>query len=217
VKIKKICTQCGKKFEVYPYRKNIAKYCSWKCSQLSSRKRIIKICPICNRSFEIQVSKKNQRCCSQECMGLYKTKRIKKYCIVCKKEYLPQFSRRFQSKYCSKKCVAKVNEILKKTGTYGRCLICNKKMYIRKGLENKKKYCSEKCQRIAEKKLNYRKKAKYRANQSWNNVDFIYRYFKGKSLGSNFPDSQLTDLDKKIIEGKILIHKIRRSLNEQNR
>lgn len=50
-------------------------------------------------------------------------------------------------------------------------------------------------------------------SERYNDPNFLYKWYKG-ILFKNIPGSQLTDLDIKVIKAKVLIHKIRRSLNE---
>lgn len=50
------CIQCGKVFEVKPYKKDTAKFCSRKCQWeykkgKSKGKWITRICPSCGKSF----------------------------------------------------------------------------------------------------------------------------------------------------------------------
>ena len=66
--ITKKCVVCGKKFQVYPYRKT-AKFCSKKCSI----KKVIRVCEICGKKFEVHNYRKNLvRFCCQKCVGKWK-------------------------------------------------------------------------------------------------------------------------------------------------
>jgi len=63
---------CGKEFKVdnYMLKKGNGKYCSYKCSDLSRRKRIERICPVCGRKYwaypsRLKVGK--GKYCSREC------------------------------------------------------------------------------------------------------------------------------------------------------
>lgn len=78
--VEKICDICGSSFEVKPYRKHIAKYCSNKCrhkAPVPSRKKLNKIeCEFCKKLFQPIASK--IRFCSKECVN----KSIEKF-FVC--------------------------------------------------------------------------------------------------------------------------------------
>jgi len=79
------CQQCGKKFECYKARKR--KYCSIVCKSKGRvgtvawnkgkiGKRIKKVCPICNKKFEVTPSEKNIINCSKKCYGLARKKQF---------------------------------------------------------------------------------------------------------------------------------------------
>lgn len=66
-KVKLICKQCGKKFEVIPCLKD-QKYCSLQCYRIAQRVEKIKlICEYCDKEFEVIPALKNQKYCSEKC------------------------------------------------------------------------------------------------------------------------------------------------------
>lgn len=117
-KTKKICKQCGKEFEAPLYRREIACFCSTKCLFGYHEKRVIKICPICNKKFIVRKSQENQRCCSRKCQRIAKIKGIEKkpretgiygWCLICNKKIYIRKGLINKKKYCSQKC-RRINE-----------------------------------------------------------------------------------------------------------
>ena len=52
MKIKKVCENCGKEFEVFPCRSTKAKYCSRRCSDAAKKNNNLNcVCPICGKAF----------------------------------------------------------------------------------------------------------------------------------------------------------------------
>ena len=68
--IKKTCEVCGNIFEVYPYRIDTAKTCSFKCARIITKKQITLKCAECGKYFNVHPSKNangRRRFCSVEC------------------------------------------------------------------------------------------------------------------------------------------------------
>ena len=78
-----ICKQCKKKFEVQNYRKNTAKFCSYKCRSQYQK--------------EFKKGKNSPK--------WKKESHIKLNCLQCGKEYNEKKHRKERSKFCSKKCL----------------------------------------------------------------------------------------------------------------
>ena len=71
-KIKKLCKNCGKEFEVYPYRAITAKVCSYACNGALKKKkgRIKRKCGFCGKTFlalRSQVMHRAAKYCSRQC------------------------------------------------------------------------------------------------------------------------------------------------------
>lgn len=67
-KIKKICINCGREFEIWNYRKDTAKYCSKKC-KVEDGNEVVK-CKFCGEDF-MACSSSNRVFCSRECYLLF--------------------------------------------------------------------------------------------------------------------------------------------------
>jgi len=211
----KSCPICGKIFyaSMWKLNANGGKYCTHKCYSKSREKKVVKNCVWCGKSFEIQQFIANKRFrCSRQCDLRNRQKsRISFICQNCgKKFWLPVSGRKHKNIFCSVKCSCKYhkeyshinnNEPKKKA----LCAFCGKEMWVTKKrrLTGKEIYCSRDCKFKG-------RRGKYIPN--WEKDSNIYNYFKG-FLFPNIPKSQLTNVDKNVINGIILIHKIRRSLN----
>lgn len=95
------CSVCSKNFTVNPYSKDIAKYCSYKCSAKGRRKRYYTKCKQCGDKVEQIPGRKDYEHCSVECMK--KSKGVHKVCLYCKEEFrVPKCYAK--KKYCKKAC-----------------------------------------------------------------------------------------------------------------
>lgn len=117
-KITIICKKCGKKFKVYNYRRNTAKYCSEKCHPFKQKKLEKEYrCDYCNKIFKRWSGHRNgkRHFCSYECKSKYQKGKqlgrpkdgIFKICPKCGKQFYvakKQISRRIN---CSKSCSMK--------------------------------------------------------------------------------------------------------------
>lgn len=120
MKIEKICKSCGKKFFVFPYNINRAKYCSKKCffaskigtipPYIKKKGLILKICRTCNKEFLVYPYRKNSaKYCSQKCIRMGKSPwnkkiKIQKICSNCKKLFWTLPKKKKERRYCSKVC-----------------------------------------------------------------------------------------------------------------
>ena len=100
--ITKICFICRKRFKVHSYRRNSAKYCSFKCLSKSKEKPIYKICPICKKKFIAE--RERQNLCSKKCSGKFRETSIIKKCKNCGKKIKVKPSVLDRKKYCSIQC-----------------------------------------------------------------------------------------------------------------
>lgn len=163
-KIKRICLNCGKNFEVVPniVESGGGKYCCKNCFYEHSKKnnQIVKKCPICGKDF---ISYKNQDkiCCSNKCAGLFRIQnnpqkiRVNCTCQICGKEF-QTFPYRTKEgvKYCSRDCQAKgrVGKFVGENSPHFKekilvkCIVCEKEFQtfpyrVRDGI----KFCSNSC------------------------------------------------------------------------
>lgn len=100
-----------------------------------------KVCPICNKEFEVTRQNRNNKTCSKECgiilNGMVRRHNIQKKCIVCGKDFIVSKSG-VNINCCSKKCAY---ESMK---TYQKCEYCEGVFY-NKGNNKRRKYCSKEC------------------------------------------------------------------------
>lgn len=65
------CSYCGKEFVVKrPSLAKARKFCSPECMYAAQKKRITKVCEVCERTFEVPLSRANARFCSKRCASL---------------------------------------------------------------------------------------------------------------------------------------------------
>ena len=112
------CLFCGKHFvSVRSYHR---KYCSRKCGSDAKKKRVIKICTVCSKEYEVQEHAKDSTCCSIECRSErlsrsykgrfigkenpnYKEK-VVKVCKYCGKKFKVHPYRKKTANHCSIRC-----------------------------------------------------------------------------------------------------------------
>lgn len=141
-RIKLVCKQCGKEFEVPP-RESDRMFCSNKCHGDYRKKRITLICEICNKPFQVRPCNKRPYC-SRECYSksLMKPKIVTK-CLNCGKEVIESPVRSKGKKFCSHKCQGMYkNKFVPKI-----CKGCGKEFKVAryKVLSGRGKYCSMEC------------------------------------------------------------------------
>lgn len=149
------CIQCGKIFEVKPYKKDTAMFCSRKCQCEYKKGKpkgewITKICPSCGKEF-ITLKSKNKKYCSQKCNHERNEKYTIYNCDICGKEmrikkslYQELLDGKRKTITCSYECAAKT----KLTGHDVTCDNCGKIFYRRQYHIDRKehKFCSLECQ-----------------------------------------------------------------------
>ena len=216
MKIKKICKQCGKEFEID--KKYLSdeerKTCSKKCRyELMGKKRekpkIKKICEYCKKEFLVHsYREKIAKYCSMKCRDKNRSKlyrgrnhpnwkggEIKKICEQCGKEFWTKKAREKIAKYCSMKCQFYSME---KSKIRKICNQCGKEFWVYLS-NNVAKYCSNECSykgRLPKIKYKY-----------WHNEKYIFKFFKSILFGRNYKP---TELDREIIWARVRLFKIQR-------
>lgn len=124
MKIKRICKQCGKEFEVYSYKvkEGHGNFCSlkcwgkWKSENLRGDKAsnwrgggIKQVCKVCNKEFETTtciLKTGAGKYCSKECYDKSMQTRSKRICKQCGKEFevIPSTIEKGNGIFCSRKC-----------------------------------------------------------------------------------------------------------------
>ena len=127
-KVKQICKQCGKEFEVKPsvLKKGRGRYCSKKCAdkgncgENNSKWRggkVKRICQTCGEGFLVWrsiITKGNGVFCSKRCRGIKNRKSVILKCEVCGKLIRRAPSRiKLNGNYCSNSCTRKAIKIPK--------------------------------------------------------------------------------------------------------
>lgn len=158
------CIQCGKEFNVSPYKKDSTKFCSKKChNEYKTGKRkseyIIKICPSCGKEFEILKSSK-KKYCSEQCNKDRNEKYMPYNCDGCGKEMRIKktlYQRLLDGKQKSITCSRECANAMKHTGHNITCENCGKIFYRRQYHidKNEHQFCSNKCQKEYQHKERY--------------------------------------------------------------
>lgn len=133
---KKICETCGKEFEVGPFRKDTARFCSLQCfGEWTSKyrkgaknplwKRTKRLCKQCGKELSLKSSRTKKgrgKFCSRECYSKWRREnitgeehpswkggKVKQLCEHCGKELLipPSWIKKGGGKFCSQECKAK--------------------------------------------------------------------------------------------------------------
>lgn len=228
MKIKKICKQCGKEFEIGQYRIKTGKYCSRKCSNLSHTADIKEfICAKCGKRFYDKEHKKFRYnsslvYCSKKCFlkrDFIRKEYSKTVCNFCGKElWRWRFELKRSHSFCNSRCQMNYYIKIQKKKIIPPPLSWNHPNAIatrfKKGEQRGEKYWFTKGffpwnkgidstpeMKIHLKKLNI---------ENWKNEKYLFNVFRGQMFGKNYKPSKL---DRKAIKASILIHKIRRSLN----
>lgn len=149
------CIECGKEFTVKPYKKNVAKFCSYECmgkykKGIKRGEWIVKICPSCGKEFETLKSKQ-KKYCSDQCLHDKNELYMMYNCDCCGKEFKIKksyYQRKLDGKQktitCSKECSNK----MKHTGHDVQCDNCGKTFYQRQYLidNHEHRFCSTNCE-----------------------------------------------------------------------
>lgn len=104
--IKLNCKLCNKEYYVKPYRKNISKFCSYKCSGINNGQ--LKIvdksskCKFCNKIFNYKYN--GQKFCSKKCYDNFQFQGKTINCLFCDKIIKINPSNK-NRKFCSRKCM----------------------------------------------------------------------------------------------------------------
>ena len=151
------CLCCKKKFKVYKYRKNTAKYCSRQCAgsaKCGIKKDSIRQsvdCAFCGKTIQkwpCEIKDKNY--CSRKCHGLSKQTGKHIECSYCKKLIWRTESGMFVNNYCNPICqysYIKENPFASPNWKGGKvetfCIFCKKS--FSHDINEDRKYCSQKC------------------------------------------------------------------------
>jgi very-short-patch-repair endonuclease len=101
------CLGCGKKFQIRPYLKRKANFCSLECYRDVTRTKEIRLCSVCGKKFIAtgsQIRKGFGLFCSRKCQHETYPEQIKKTCPQCNKIYYVPPSLAKKRTFCSKKC-----------------------------------------------------------------------------------------------------------------
>lgn len=168
MKVRKICEQCGKEFEAFPYKIKVGKgkFCSKKCSDLAQTGPVIELrCLNCKKEFEVSSYNSQRKFCSRRCMGQYKRGEkhpnwiggeIEVLCSNCGKgvkRYARQVAKRkwnFCSRACQKEYFSRRGLSISGCGPakWGKvekeCIQCGREFQVRSS-ESFRKFCSREC------------------------------------------------------------------------
>ena len=150
MKFKKICLNCDREFEVYPYLKDVAKFCSrvcfhkqhfyWKNKERPGYSQFLKEQYRNGSRQPIILLKENN--------PSWKGGQERKNCEACNK-FFWVYPYRKDARFCSNKCKGQLVKPMKgrRSGKFFNCKICNKSFYRHRALIEKGiiQYCSNKC------------------------------------------------------------------------
>ena len=187
-KVKRICKQCNKAFEIYPsmLKEGKGSFCSKECQNLGQLKpKIKRICEQCGMEFEThpsQIKAGHGRFCSRDCFHKYQTGEnnpnwqgggVDRICKQCGKKFQkhPSQIKKEGGIFCSNECH---NEYRKKREIL-TCETCGKKFEARKS-EKGRKFCSFQCYLRRQKTQNHLTKPELIFEEicKKNNLDFHY-------------------------------------------
>jgi len=235
MKVKKICKQCGREFEVERYREKIAKYCSRKCSGLAHAGSIIKLkCINCNKEFKVKMhkikSKKHYKFCSRDCFYQYnrgaknnswKGGKIEINCANCGKKLKRwPFELKRKHSFCDMKCQCNYyrnhpEELKNNDGQFRKGLHYSSKTEFKKGLryspETEFKKNEPPWNKGTESTSEMKKHLKELSAGNWHNDKYLFNTFRGQMFGKNY---KLNELDKEIIRTRIRLFKIHKKGGE---
>jgi len=231
MKIKKICTQCGKEFEVLDkqnYRDR--KTCSEKCRRelvgykISLKTPKIKVfCLTCGKEFivtEARIKAGRGKYCSRRCQGKQSTwlKPFPKGGVSWNKGKKASLETRKKQSIAKKNFIKAHPEYLENLQKMGRIIlsspIVQAKAHSKESMKKVGKANKINTQRFFQNPKN-RKKQSEKIKKSWTKSECIYNYFRGRQLFRGIPEPQLTDLDKEIIRARVRLFKTRREENNE--
>lgn len=107
-RLKKVCLECGKTYEVEQGLKDTKKFCSRECydkNRMSNSKILKKLCPVCGKEFKTYHTE--QIYCCKSCRGISNRNREKCKCSYCGKEFerISSEFKKCKNHYCSKECM----------------------------------------------------------------------------------------------------------------
>lgn len=143
-----ICETCGEPFEVHPYRKDEAKYCSKKCMILRNGEKTTNVCETCGKSFEAYPYEKDRKYCSSECFYVKNGGKATIICEVCGKSFEVDAYRKDTAKFCSMECF-----LLRSPRVTITCEICGIEFEVDNHQKDTARFCSSKCANIWQSKF----------------------------------------------------------------
>jgi len=108
-KIAWVCKQCGKAFSAYIYKDGEGSYCSIDCYKAKRAIRVIKVCYVCGKEYEIipyRQTRGTGNYCSANCYHISRRTGAYFKCYVCGKQIYksPGKSNNKQGHFCSYAC-----------------------------------------------------------------------------------------------------------------
>ena len=152
-----ICQTCGDNFNVYPSRKNTAKFCSISCKAEAMKCGTMRVCENCGNEFYAAPSRikfAGARFCSDKCKDLARRNRVAKICKWCDKHFEISVSRsnlgcgRFCSVDCTNRWRAEndprglANQFFNQV--HHTCETCGDKFWAKRD-RDRARFCSGKC------------------------------------------------------------------------
>lgn len=111
VKYDKTCLHCNKNFTVPEYRKDIARYCSRKCTAFATRVQTTSACQTCGNEFTHIASRASKaKYCGTKCYykAMNNKGSVEYTCLHCSKKFMDSPSHK--RKYCSVACTNKTTK-----------------------------------------------------------------------------------------------------------
>jgi very-short-patch-repair endonuclease len=128
-----VCLSCGREFSYIPYkRRPHRKYCGHACARIAQSNKVSKMCPVCNKEFQIPASNATRyTVCSIQCRGI---NTLHRKCARCGKEFTAHSQ---DIRHCS--------EICRRPASIKVCDQCGKTFRHRPN--EKPRFCSLSCYR----------------------------------------------------------------------
>jgi very-short-patch-repair endonuclease/endogenous inhibitor of DNA gyrase (YacG/DUF329 family) len=183
-RVKKICLNCGKEFEVVKSRVKVGmvRFCSRKCygeyrKKYETGKRRLR-CQNCGKEFEVirwEAEKAGRKFCSIECYWeSMRQERVQVVCLNCGKEFEVKSAEASYRKFCSTKCRKEYNgkQMLVK------CLNCGREFKVLpcKAKNGRGKFCSRECYyRYVKTSESWKRKVSEEVRKRWQDPDYKKR------------------------------------------